>query len=228
MSKFKNRLDNAARTNRSLVCVGLDIDAALMPIADLRAFNRAIVDATKDLVCAYKPNIAFYEALGLEGLAALRDTTAYIRKTAPDAVLLADAKRGDIDSTSVKYAEAMFDYWGFDAVTVNGYMGGESLSPFFNYSDRGVFVVCRSSNPGARRVPGHNSFAGRPGTWHGRIGTENAALRMVGCALVKVEWKWQSWGWWLAQLPRSNSASSGSIAPECLSSYPAWERRAAN
>ena len=69
MSKFKNRLDNAARTNRSLVCVGLDIDAALMPIADLRAFNRAIVDATKDLVCAYKPNIAFYEALGLEGLA---------------------------------------------------------------------------------------------------------------------------------------------------------------
>jgi orotidine-5'-phosphate decarboxylase len=150
LSKFKNRLDNAARTNRSLVCVGLDIDAALMPIADLRAFNRAIVDATKDLVCAYKPNIAFYEALGLEGLAALRDTTAYIRKTAPDAVLLADAKRGDIDSTSVKYAEAMFDYWGFDAVTVNGYMGGESLSPFFNYSDRGVFVVCRSSNPGAR------------------------------------------------------------------------------
>ena len=69
---------------------------------------------------------------------------------APDVVLLADAKRGDIDSTSVKYAEAMFDYWGFDAVTVNGYMGGESLSPFFNYADRGVFVVCRSSNPGAR------------------------------------------------------------------------------
>ena len=87
--------------------------------------------------------------MGWKGLAALRDTTAYIRKTAPDAVLLADVKRGDIDSTSVKYAEAMFDYWGFDAVTVNGYMGGESLSPFFNYADKGVFVVCRSSNPGA-------------------------------------------------------------------------------
>ena len=155
MSEFTDRLDNAARVNRSLVCVGLDVDLALMPpslarISDVRAFNRAIVDATKDLVCAYKPNIAFYEALGLEGLDALRDTAAYIRKVAPDVVLLCDAKRGDIDSTSAKYAEAIFDYWGFDAVTVNGYLGGESLSPFFDYADKGVFVVCRSSNPGAQ------------------------------------------------------------------------------
>ena len=149
MNEFINRLDNAARTNRSLVCVGLDVDPALMPIADVRKFNRAIVDATKDLVCAYKPNIAFYEALGLEGLEALRDTAAYIRKVAPDVVLLCDAKRGDIDSTSAKYAEALFDYWGFDAVTVNGYLGEDSLLPFFNYADRGVFVLCRTSNPGA-------------------------------------------------------------------------------
>ena len=150
MNEFIKRLNNAARTNRSLVCVGLDVDPALMPIADVKAFNRAIVDATKDLVCAYKPNIAFYEALGLEGVEALRDTVAHIRKVAPDVILLCDAKRGDIDSTSVMYARAMFDYWGFDAVTVNGYLGGESLSPFFDYADRGVFVVCRSSNPGAR------------------------------------------------------------------------------
>lgn len=155
MSEFIDRLDNAARANRSLVCVGLDVDPALMPptlarINNVSAFNRAIVDATKDLVCAYKPNIAFYEALGIEGLEALRDTAAYIRKVAPEVVLLCDAKRGDIDSTSAKYAEAIFDYWGFDAVTVNGYMGGESLSPFFDYADRGVFVVCRSSNAGAK------------------------------------------------------------------------------
>ena len=150
MSKFISRLDSATRTNRSLVCIGLDVDPALMPIADVRKFNRAIVDATKDLVCAYKPNIAFYEALGLEGLEALRDTVSYIRKVAPDVVLLCDAKRGDIDSTSVRYAKAIFEYWDFDAVTVNGYMGGESLSPFFDYADRGVFVVCRSSNPGAQ------------------------------------------------------------------------------
>lgn len=149
MSEFINKLDNAARTNKSLVCVGLDVDPALMPVADVRKFNRAIVDATKDLVCAYKPNIAFYEALGLEGLEALRDTVAHIRKVAPDVVLLCDAKRGDIDSTSAKYAEAIFDYWGFDAVTVNGYMGEDSLLPFFNYADKGVFVLCRTSNPGA-------------------------------------------------------------------------------
>lgn len=150
MSEFIERLSSAARLNRSLVCVGLDVDAALMPTADVRAFNRAIVDATKDLVCAYKPNIAFYEALGIEGLEALRSTVAYIRKVAPDVALLCDAKRGDIDSTSAKYAEAVFDYWGFDAVTVNGYMGGEAISPFLDYADKGVFVVCRSSNPGAR------------------------------------------------------------------------------
>ena len=149
MNEFIKRLGNAARANRSLVCVGLDVDPALMPIPDVRKFNRAIVDATKDLVCAYKPNIAFYEALGLEGLEALRDTAAHIRQVAPDAVLLCDAKRGDIDSTSAKYAEAMFDYWGFDAVTVNGYLGEDSLLPFFNYADKGVFVLCRTSNPGA-------------------------------------------------------------------------------
>lgn len=150
MSKFNERLGSAARLNRSLVCVGLDVDPALMPVKDVSAFNRAIVDATKDLVCAYKPNIAFYEALGIEGLKALRATATHIRKVAPDVVLLCDAKRGDIDSTSAKYAEAIFDYWGFDAVTVNGYLGGESISPFFDYADKGVFVVCRSSNPGAR------------------------------------------------------------------------------
>ena len=149
LKQFISRLDSASRTNRSLACVGLDVDPALMPVADVQAFNRAIVDATKDLVCAYKPNIAFYEALGIEGIEALRATVAYIRKTAPGVVLLCDAKRGDIDSTSVKYAEAIFDYLGFDAVTVNGYMGGESLSPFLDYQDKGVFVVCRSSNPGA-------------------------------------------------------------------------------
>jgi len=149
VSEFIDRLDNAAGTNRSLVCVGLDVDPALMPVLDVSAFNRAIVDATKDLVCAYKPNIAFYEALGIEGLEALRDTVAYIRKVAPDVVLLCDAKRGDIDSTSAKYAEAMFDYWGFDAVTVNGYLGEDSLMPFFKYAEKGVFVLCRTSNPGA-------------------------------------------------------------------------------
>ncbi len=180
MSEFKRRLHNAARKNRSLVCVGLDVDPALMPPVlakdnDVRAFNRAIVDATKDLVCAYKPNIAFYEALGLEGLDALRDTAAYIRKVSPDVVLICDAKRGDIDSTSAKYAAAIFDYWGFDAVTVNGYLGGESLSPFFDYADKGVFVVCRSSNPGAQEF---QDAMVSPGASDARDGCEQHGPKM--------------------------------------------------
>lgn len=183
MSAFTDKLHSAASANRSLVCVGLDIDTALMPPAlarnnDARAFNRAIVDATKDIVCAYKPNLAFYEALGIEGLQLLRDTIAHIRETAPGVLLLGDAKRGDIASTAAKYAAAMFDYWGFDAVTVNGYMGGEALAPFLDYADKGVFVVCRSSNPGAaefqdalidtpdRRMPLYEWMAARSSKWN--------------------------------------------------------------
>ena len=150
MSEFASRLAEASRRNRSAVCVGLDPDLSLMPIADVRAFNRAIIDATRDLVCAYKPNLAFYEALGIEGLEALRDTLTYARKQAPDAVLLGDAKRGDIQSTNIKHAEALFDFWGFDAITVNAFAGGESLAPFFERADKGVFVWCRASNPGSQ------------------------------------------------------------------------------
>jgi len=139
----------ASQTNQSLVCVGLDPDPSLMAIADVAAFNRSIVDATRDLVCAYKPNLAFYEALGPQGLSALQETVAYIRAEAPRVVVIADAKRGDVGSTNVRYAKALFDVWGFDAATVNAWGGGESLEPFLEYDDRGVFVWCRASNPGA-------------------------------------------------------------------------------
>ena len=152
MSDFVERLRSASRANRSLVCVGLDPDPALMPVRDVSAFNKAIIDATKDLVCAYKPNLPFYEALGRQGLEDLETTVSYIREAAPAAIVLGDAKRGDIASTNVKYAKALFEIWGFDAATVNGYAGGESLEPFFEYDDRGVFVWCRSSNPGAKEL----------------------------------------------------------------------------
>jgi len=123
-----------------------------MPIEDVAAFNRGIIDATKDLVCAYKPNLAFYEALGNRGMEALRDTVEYIRKTVPGTVVVGDAKRGDISSSNTQYAKALFDVWGFDAATVIGYTGGEALTPFFEYTDRGVFVLCRSSNPAAAEL----------------------------------------------------------------------------
>ncbi len=130
MSSFVERLAAVSRHNRSLVCVGLDPDPDLMALKDVLKFNRAIIDATKDIVCAYKPNLPFYEALGLSGLEALAGTVAYIRRVAPDVQVVGDGKRGDIASTNVMYARALFDVWGFDAATVNAWGGGESLEPY--------------------------------------------------------------------------------------------------
>ena len=119
MTDFLDRLDQACAANESLVCVGLDVDPARMPEDDVFAFNRAIIDATSDLVCAYKPNLGFYEALGLAGLSALQQTVEYIRRVSPQAIVIGDAKRGDAQPSSRFYARAMFEVWGFDAVTVN-------------------------------------------------------------------------------------------------------------
>ncbi len=149
MSVFVDRLYSASRASESLVCVGLDPDPDLMPIPDVFEFNRAIVEATRDVVCAYKPNFPFYEAMGLPGLRSLERTVGYIRRAAPDALLIADCKRGDIGSTNRMYAKALFDTWGFDAATVNAWGGGDSVEPYLDYADRGVIVWCRSSNPGA-------------------------------------------------------------------------------
>ena len=137
---------------RSLLCVGLDPDPSLMPVKDIVAFNAAIVDAVRDVAVAFKPNLAFYEALGKAGVASLERTVEVIRERAPGALVVADAKRGDMASSNVQYARALFETWGFDAATVHGYLGGEALEPFLSYGDRGVFVLCRTSNPGAREL----------------------------------------------------------------------------
>ncbi len=143
---FTEKLFHASRVNNSLLCIGLDPDPELMPKIDVFDFNTAIIDATSDLVCAYKPNLAFYEALGVEGLAAMQKTVEYIPKEIP---VIADAKRGDIGNTSRAYATALFDVFGFDAATVNPYLGYDSLEPFIRYTDKGVFILCRTSNAGA-------------------------------------------------------------------------------
>ncbi|MBN1868320.1 orotidine-5'-phosphate decarboxylase [Candidatus Sumerlaeota bacterium] len=150
---FFDRLAAAQKRNRSLLCVGLDPDPAKLPApfkrrdaADVARFNREIVEATADLVCAYKPNWAFYEAMGLEGMKAL-DTTL---EAIPDAIpVIADAKRGDIGNTAAKYARAIFETWNADAVTVSPYLGLDTLEPFLEYRDRGVYVLCLTSNPGS-------------------------------------------------------------------------------
>ena len=144
---FIEKLAKASQKNKSLLCVGLDTDPALMPDGmGIFEFNKAIIDATADLVCAYKPNIAFYEALGIEGLDALKRTRDYLPADIP-AIL--DAKRGDIGNTAKAYARSIFSYLNFDAVTVSPYLGFDSIEPFIQYHDRGVFVLCRTSNAGA-------------------------------------------------------------------------------
>jgi orotidine-5'-phosphate decarboxylase len=159
-SSFRDRLRSAARRHNSLLCVGLDPDPALMPAGvGLDAFLRGIVEATSDLVCCFKPNIAFYEALGLAGQQALR---ALLHSLPPEIPVLVDAKRGDTPQTMAAYARALFDELGADAVTVNPYLGGDSLEPFLAYSDRGVFVVCKTSNPGAGEIQDLEVSDGEP------------------------------------------------------------------
>ncbi len=144
---FADKLSEAIRKNDSLVCVGLDPDPRLMPEGiTVFDFNRAIIDATADLVCAYKLNLAFYEALGAEGMDALKRTARHI----PAGILsIGDAKRGDIGNTAKAYAQAVFSILGFDATTVNPYLGFDSVEPFLQYKDKGVFILCRTSNAGA-------------------------------------------------------------------------------
>ncbi|MEE8419503.1 MAG: orotidine-5'-phosphate decarboxylase [Dehalococcoidales bacterium] len=144
---FIEKLTLATRQNKSLVCVGLDTDPELLPDkVGVFDFNKAIIDATADLVCAYKPNLAFYEAMGSQGMDILKRTVDYI----PDGIpVIADAKRGDIGNTAKAYARAIFDVMNFDAVTVNPYLGFDSIEPFISYRDRGVFILCRTSNTSA-------------------------------------------------------------------------------
>ena len=144
--KFTDKLLNISRKNKSLLCIGLDPDPELMPGVDVLQFNKAIIDATCDMVCAYKPNLAFYEALGTEGLTILEKTIRYIPGDIP---VIADAKRGDIGNTAKAYAKALFAVFGFDAATVNPYLGFDSIEPFIRYQDEGVFILCRTSNRGA-------------------------------------------------------------------------------
>lgn len=140
------------------VCVGLDSQYEKIPEVVRKGasvekaifkFNKEIVDATCDLVCAYKPNIAFYESQGIEGLSALIKTVDYIHSKYPGIPVILDAKRADIGSTNQGYVEAVFNIIGADAITVNPFLGREALQPFLDQKDKGILVLCRTSNPGA-------------------------------------------------------------------------------
>ena len=149
MTRFLERLQLASESHGSLLCIGLDPDIERMPVKDVFQFNRAIIDATADLVCAYKPNLAFYEALGLDGLKALERTVQHIREVAGDVLVIADSKRGDIGPSMKAYHKAMFDVWGVDAMTVNPYLGEDAVVSTA-YQDKGFFALCRTSSNSAR------------------------------------------------------------------------------
>ncbi len=139
----------------SLVCVGLDSAYERLPErfkgAEFPqfAFNRWIIEQTHPFASAYKPNMAFYEERGDEGLRSLEMTLAYLRHHHPEIVTICDAKRADIGSTNRGYVTAFFDRMGFDAVTLNPYLGREALAPFLERADKGCIILCRTSNPGA-------------------------------------------------------------------------------
>ena len=144
---FIEKLTKASRNNKSLLCIGLDPDMEHMPDkVSVFEFNKAIIEATADLVCAYKLNLAFYEALGNEGLDALKQTVGCIPDEIP---AIGDAKRSDIGNTARAYARSIFDNFNFDATTLNPYLGFDSVEPFIQYHERGVFILCRTSNAGA-------------------------------------------------------------------------------
>jgi orotidine-5'-phosphate decarboxylase len=154
VTPFRDRLRAAWEQSDSLVCVGLDPDVAKIPGRFARArepifeFNREVVDATHDLVCAYKPQIAFYSAASAER--ELEKTIEHIRKRAPHAIVILDAKRGDVGNTAAAYAQEAFARYGADAVTINAYLGEDAVRPFLVDPARGAVVLCRTSNPGAR------------------------------------------------------------------------------
>lgn len=152
---FKRKLSASWAKNNSLLCVGLDPNIDKLPkhLLDSQTpffdFGKDIIDATADLVCAFKPNSAFYEARGAAGIEELKQTCDYIREKYADMPIILDFKRGDIDSTNNHYTTFAFDYLGVDAVTVQPYEGRQAFQPFLDRKDKGIIVLCRMSNVGS-------------------------------------------------------------------------------
>ena len=143
------------RAKRSVLCVGLDTDLEKIPAHLLKeddpvfAFNKAVIDATASSTVAYKPNIAFYESMGVKGWQSLEKTIQYLDETYPEIFTIADAKRGDIGNTSKMYAKAFFENMNFDSVTVAPYMGEDSVTPFLEFPNKWVILLGLTSNKGA-------------------------------------------------------------------------------
>jgi orotidine-5'-phosphate decarboxylase len=150
---FIDKLDNIVNKNNSLLCVGLDVDKEKIPNflyekskSPIIDFNKKIIDSTKDIVCAYKLNMAFYESIGLNGQLILKKTIEYIPK---NIIIILDGKRNDIGNTARMYAKSIFEILGADSTTINPYLGIDGIKPFLDYKEKCSFVLCRTSNPSA-------------------------------------------------------------------------------
>lgn len=155
---FFERLAQRSHEVGSLVCVGLDPDGKRHAVAEVAPYLREVIAATAPFAACFKPNIAFFEQFGLDGLRALDATLEAIPAGVP---VIGDVKRGDVGHTAAAYAKAMFEHWGFDAVTLNGYQGRDTVAPFLAYAGRGVYVLCRTSNPSSREFQELRLASGR-------------------------------------------------------------------
>ncbi len=145
---FQDKIASSIEKNNSLLCVGLDPQKDKIPNGlSIFDFNKKIIDATSSFVCAYKPNIAFYEAEGLSGQEELLKTINYLQGKYPQIPIVLDAKRGDIENTAKAYAKSVFEFWKADAVTVYPYLGKDSLDPFLSYDNKLTILLLKTSNP---------------------------------------------------------------------------------
>ena len=192
----------------NFVCVGLDSEYEKIPhhlkeglsslAGNITEFNRLIVEATKDLVCAYKPNSAFYESHGTEGWRALENTIRGIHEIAPDVPVILDAKRADIGNTNNGYVKAAFEYLQADAITVHPYLGREALQPFLEQVNKGIIVLCRTSNKGAHEFQDLEVIAQTEDEkrWGIGIGDNFAPtpLKLYECVALRVAHDWNTNG----------------------------------
>lgn len=158
MASYVERLARRSREVGSYVCVGLDPPGDA-PVEEIAGRNRRLIEATAPYAACYKPNLGFYEQFGIPGLRALEETLGAI----PDGIpVIADAKRGDMGNTAAAYARALFEVWGFDAATVNPFQGQDAVQPFLDYEDRGVYLLCRTSNRGSATIQNATLAGGEP------------------------------------------------------------------
>lgn len=190
---FTQKLDAAIQKNNSLLCVGLDSDMSKIPERvrtgpkPQATFNKAIIYATQDLVCGYKINTAFYESRGAEGIDDLKNTCDFLKAHYPGAVIILDAKRGDIGNTNEGYATFAFDYLGADAITLHPYLGKEAMKPFLDRKDKGCIILCKTSNSGSEEFQNLVFDSGLPA---GKAGNQSIKLYQYLAENVVKEWNY--------------------------------------